>query len=635
MKGRPTAYKAISTRIIATALAIWLLVMAVMTWGVAIDFQRSMDQQTRECATSLYPSSGNTGRAGALERDMIHMLGFIYLHRSHDSLWPFVLPSMPTSFGSDDWIWGKWDLLYGYESAVAFYLDGEPRIWTGTWLSFSWKTEEQWHSGSEEDMGFAYMDLSQYPETAGRWIDDTPYGTLMVDYFLKVLRMTGYFEGNQFHPVKIDKLHDADIPESLKNAPSKWAAYDARVGFNWENILDIEAPAGQELVTIYGFDAEGYNHPTQECFTVEGEEFENLSQMLMDGEWHRRKENLLESVYTWVSSHDAPEGRISVRVGFRCWPLTHAVTRMIPTYLVTLALTLFMVFRFLKRIRRNLTQHLNDLAWNIEHGKPVRADAPWLEPYELETHWEQTRQALHEERTKFAQLETALQYAKSAEESRRQLVSNITHELKTPLAVIHTYAEGLQAGIAEEKRDRYIQTILEEAERMDGMVLQMLDLSRLEAGRVRLASDTFCLLDLVRDVMARLQPLAEEKNLRVEYHLAQAFSITADESRIRQVVTNLLSNAVKYTPEGGRIWIRVYSHRSGEACFYVENTAPRLSQSALEKVFEPFYRADPARREPGTGLGLAIVRTITELHRGSCQVRNTTDGVEFGITLPL
>ena len=635
MKKRPTAYKAISIRVIATALAVWLLVMAVMTWGVAIDFQRRMEQQARECATSLYPSSGNTGRTGALERDMISMLGFIYLHRTHDSLWPFVLPAMPTSFGSDDWIWGKWDLLYGYESAVTFYLDGEPLIWTGTWLSFSWKTEEQWLSGSEEDMGFAYIDLSQYPETAGRWIDNTPYGTLMVDYFLKVLRMTGYFQDNQFHPVKIDKIHDADIPDAIANDSTKWAEYDARVGFNWENILDTEAPAGQELVTVYGFDAEGYNHPAQGSFTVEETAFENLSQMLMDGEWHRRKENLLESVYTWVNSFDAPEGRISIRVAFRCWPLTHAMTRMVPTYLVTLALTLFLALRFRRRIRINLTDHLEYLAWDMEHGKPVKADAPWLEPYELETFWEQTRQALHEERMKSAQLETALQYARSAEESRRQLVSNITHELKTPLAVIHTYAEGLQAGIAEEKREQYLQTILEEAERMDGMVLQMLDLSRLEAGRVRLATDTFCLLDLVRDVMERLTPMAAEKDLQVEFLLAQEFSVTADEGRIRQVAVNLLSNAVKYTPQGGKIWIRVYSHQAGTACFYVENTAQQLPQEALAKAFEPFYRADPARREPGTGLGLAIVKTITELHRGTCEVRNTTDGVEFGITLPI
>ena len=135
--------------------------------------------------------------------------------------------------------------------------------------------------------------------------------------------------------------------------------------------------------------------------------------------------------------------------------------------------------------------------------------------------------------------------------------------------------------------------------------------------------------------MERLMPMAEEKNLTVEFLLAQKFSVTADENRIRQVVTNLLSNAVKYTPEGGSIWIKVFSHQAGSACFYVENTAPRLSQTALDKVFEPFYRADPARREPGTGLGLAIVKTITELHRGTCEARNTTDGVEFGFTLPM
>ena len=95
------------------------------------------------------------------------------------------------------------------------------------------------------------------------------------------------------------------------------------------------------------------------------------------------------------------------------------------------------------------------------------------------------------QKSEITRLNTALDYAKTAEENRRQMTSNIAHELKTPLAVIHSYAEGLRERVAEEKRDRYLEVILSETERTDGMVLELLDLSRLEAGKVKLARETF------------------------------------------------------------------------------------------------------------------------------------------------
>ena len=108
---------------------------------------------------------------------------------------------------------------------------------------------------------------------------------------------------------------------------------------------------------------------------------------------------------------------------------------------------------------------------------------------------------------------------------------------------------------------------------------------------------------------------------------------------MEQVISNLMSNAVKYTPESGSIYLRLHQ-KNGNAHFYIENTAAPLSEEALTKVWESFYRADPSRSEPGTGLGLAVVKNIIQLHRGECTVRNTTlDGgataVEFGFIVPL
>jgi signal transduction histidine kinase len=253
-----------------------------------------------------------------------------------------------------------------------------------------------------------------------------------------------------------------------------------------------------------------------------------------------------------------------------------------------------------------------------------------------------SRQALADSHAELQQTKSALHYAEYAEEKRRQLISNITHELKTPLAVIHSYVEGLQSDIAEEKKEHYLAVIQDETQRMDAMVLQMLDLSRLEAGKVHLSMEPFSLLQLTQTVAQRFEPLLTAKTLTLTYGNTQDFQVTADESRIEQVITNLMTNAIKYTDEGGQIRIHITLHQR-KALFSIENTAVPLSATALDKVWDSFYRADPARTEPGTGLGLTLVKQIIELHGGTCQVQNVTykaentveNRVQFSFTLPI
>jgi len=272
-------------------------------------------------------------------------------------------------------------------------------------------------------------------------------------------------------------------------------------------------------------------------------------------------------------------------------------------------------------------------------GIPISPCAHYDEILTLEEHFENTHQTLSENKAELQQLRTALDYARDAEERRKQLISNITHELKTPLAILHSYCECLQEDLPKETQAQYLQTVLEETEKMDSMVLQMLELSRLEAGKIRLASDPVSLLQLTNTVAERMKPLLEQRELTLVYGYTEDLTVTADEARMEQVITNLLSNAQKYSVQGGII--RVSTYRSGSSLeFKMENTAPHLSQEALEKVFDSFYRADTSRNTPGTGLGLALVKSIISLHGGTCSVKNThqDDGaqaVQFGFTLPL
>jgi signal transduction histidine kinase len=295
------------------------------------------------------------------------------------------------------------------------------------------------------------------------------------------------------------------------------------------------------------------------------------------------------------------------------------------------------VWLILRKINKHLARPVAQVAY-CSTGEPQPLPehikkSKWLEGRTLQENYEVMVKEYHSAKAEVRQLRTALDYAQNAETKRREMISNITHELKTPLAIIHSYAEGLKDGIAADRQDQYLNVIVEEAERMDGMVLEMLDLSRLEAGKVRLSSDRFSLLGLTRSIFDRLAPMAAEKDLQIQFYIVEEFEITADESRIGQVITNFATNAIKYTPEGGNIWIKVYRYRN-QAILCIENECQPLPNEALSKVWDSFYRAETSRTTRGTGLGLTIAKAIIELHGGAVGAQNTGNGVEFRFTLP-
>lgn len=223
------------------------------------------------------------------------------------------------------------------------------------------------------------------------------------------------------------------------------------------------------------------------------------------------------------------------------------------------------------------------------------------------------------------QQKQALNYARDAEASRRQMTSAIAHELKTPIAVLSSYSEALQENIDAEKQKYYLEVIREETDRMDRMVLELLDLSRLEAGKYKLRREKFDLEELVREIIKPLEQQIAEKGVTVEWQLGEK-ETTADRYRFGQVVENFLTNAIRHTPEGGRIILRIgMNHET----FSVENTGRLIPPEQLGKVWETFWQGDQSRNKRGSGLGLAICRSIMFLHGGSCKVENTASGVRF------
>ena len=355
--------------------------------------------------------------------------------------------------------------------------------------------------------------------------------------------------------------------------------------------------------------------------------------------WNKyRSDNLFDSIIIFTGELEDDTEVDLCAIALRCWPMQYAALRLIPTYLVSFALVAVALWLILRSIKRNVTDTLEMLVHRMTTDAPIGQLSEWQEPHALETILKEEQENRRKLVNDNQQLKASLEFAKNAEENRRQLVSNITHELKTPLAVIHSYAEGLQSGIAEDKKEKYLSTILEEAERMDGMVLEMLDHSRLESGKVRLAADHFSLLKLTESIAEKLTPAMEEKQLELSWGFSNDCMLTADESRMAQVVTNLMTNAVRYTPEGGCIWLRVFADAK-DATFQIENEGTHLPEEVREKIFESFYRADDSRTVKGTGLGLPIARSIVELHRGSIRVQNTyterKPTILFTFTIPL
>lgn len=444
--------------------------------------------------------------------------------------------------------------------------------------------------------------------------------------------------------------------------PYSISELDAIGLLEWDERFDYTAQADpiKELVTIYASRPEMTLYEPDGPVRYQTENYDNLLALLKTMGYYKDKGR--NTFYSGASQFDLwnmvvfssagiydlrdyvpdgsepfPDAEYTVMTAMQASPLKIAMSFLRNMYLITFSVALLGFLYINSRVRKHLIiplQMMNEgIASNWTHISALNEKAPkWKEPYELWEHYRQTQDALQNNKNEITRLNTALEYAKTAEQNRRQMTSNIAHELKTPLAVIHSYAEGLKEHIAEDKRDKYIDVILSEAERTDSMVLEMLDLSRLEAGKVKLSRDDFSLIALTRSIFEKLEMAAQAKDLQIDFNFPDDFTITADESRIAQVVENFATNAIKYAPTGGHISVTIQTDHSSTS-FHIENDSEPLSSEALSKVWDTFYRTDEARSGGGTGLGLAIAKSIVDLHGGKCSVRNTKLGVELGFTI--
>lgn len=249
---------------------------------------------------------------------------------------------------------------------------------------------------------------------------------------------------------------------------------------------------------------------------------------------------------------------------------------------------------------------------------------------QLAEHLEDTLQELKE---KNQILQDEIQREQEMERKQLSFFAAVSHELKTPVTILKGQIQGMISGIGGYKdRDKYLKRSYEVVFSMEGLIQEILDVSRMKSAGFLLNFSTISLDSIVKGIIQEWEDIATDKGVTLHAEIEEKTEICADRVMFQKVIGNLISNAVKYTPDNGNIWCKVYKNEEG-VIFSVENNAEHISEQEIPKLFDAFYRREKSRNRKagGSGLGLYIVKMIVELHHYECEFKNTNQGIEVKI----
>ena len=241
------------------------------------------------------------------------------------------------------------------------------------------------------------------------------------------------------------------------------------------------------------------------------------------------------------------------------------------------------------------------------------------------------------------ELEKDIEEKSKIDEMRTSFISDVSHELKTPIALIQGYSEGLLENVNsdEENRKFYAEVILDETNKMDRLVKQLLELMKLEYGKREFNNTTFDIVELEKEVLRKSKVMLEENDIQVEFEEEKEISVIADDFYIEQVISNYLTNAIKNAKaiEDKKV-IKISNHinlENNKVRIQVFNTGENISEQSLNRIWNRFYKADESRNraDGGTGIGLSFVKAIMNNYNNEYGVNNLEDGVEFYFELDL
>ena len=285
----------------------------------------------------------------------------------------------------------------------------------------------------------------------------------------------------------------------------------------------------------------------------------------------------------------------------------------------------------------DISKRMVDLDFNAKY-KSNRSNSYEVE--ELGNHInrlsENLERTISELKTANVELQDDIEKKIQIDEMRKEFLSNVSHELKTPLALIQGYAEGLQECINDdaESREFYCDVIIDEANKMNRMVKKLLTLNQLEFGNDQVVMERFDMTELVRGVANSTKILMEQKGIRLELDNPEEAWVWGDEFKVEEVITNYMSNAINHV-DGEKVIRVFYTRFEDKLRVSVFNTGQPIPEDDIDKIWVKFYKVDKARTREygGSGIGLSIVKAIMDSFHQQCGVINHEDGVEFWMEL--
>lgn len=246
--------------------------------------------------------------------------------------------------------------------------------------------------------------------------------------------------------------------------------------------------------------------------------------------------------------------------------------------------------------------------------------------------------ALKELRNKNEILQEEVERERKIEEMRKSFIADVSHELKTPIGIIEGYAEGIRDGIVKDNsQNEYLNIIIDEAHKMNKLVMDMLELSKLQSGNVKPKLEPFNIIRMIQVSLRKYQVLINEKSLSINFNTTLDYLyVEGDTFQIEQVLSNFITNAIKYTPNNNKIFITL-EKLNNTILISIENYGVKLPKDELDNIWNKFYKIDKSRvrDKNSSGLGLSITKGILDLHKSSYGIKNTDHGVLAYFTLNL